>query len=81
MFGHDKCIYKQFLLTKKAWTLPSRENQMGPKDEGQGVMISTLQLREFGFGLPIAEEQMRRVNKARVGQHYKDVNAATNTEA
>ena len=39
-------------------------------------MISALQSREFGFGLPITEEQMRRVNEARVGQHYKDVDAA-----
>jgi hypothetical protein len=38
-----------------------------PKDGGQGVMISTLQSREFGFGLLITEEQMRRVNEARVG--------------
>jgi hypothetical protein len=75
-FSHDECIYKQYLLTKKAWTLPSGENKMVPKDEGQGVMISALQSREFGFGLPITEEQIRRVNVARMGQHYKDVDAA-----
>jgi hypothetical protein len=26
-FGHDECIYKQYLLTKKAWTLPSGEKK------------------------------------------------------
>ena len=76
IFGHDECIYKQYLLTKKAWTLPSGEKQLVPKDEGQGIMISALQSREFGFGLPLTEEQLKVVNDARVGEHYKDAEAA-----
>jgi hypothetical protein len=28
MFGHDECIFKQYLLTKKAWTLPMGEMQL-----------------------------------------------------
>jgi len=74
-FGHDECIFKQYLLTKK-WTLPSGEKKPVPKDEGMGVMISALQSREFGFGLPLTKDQMMRVNEARAGQHYKDVDAA-----
>jgi hypothetical protein len=42
---------------------------------GMGVMISTLQSREVGFGLPLTEVQMMRVNEARIGQHYKDIDA------
>jgi len=49
MFGHDECIFKQYLLTKKAWTLPTGETQLVPKEEGQGVMISAFQSIEFGF--------------------------------
>jgi hypothetical protein len=49
IFGHEKCIYKQYLLTKKAWLLPSGEKQLVPKDEGQGIMISALQSRELGL--------------------------------
>jgi hypothetical protein len=32
------------------------EMQLVPKAGGQGVMISTFQSREFGFGMPLAEE-------------------------
>jgi hypothetical protein len=39
-------------------------------------MISFLQSREFGFGLPLMEEQLKVVNEARVGEHYKDTEAA-----
>jgi hypothetical protein len=57
IFRHDEYIYKQYKLTKKTWMLPSRERQHVPKDEGQGVMISMMQLKEFGFGTPLSEEQ------------------------
>jgi hypothetical protein len=76
MFGHDECIFKQYLLTKKAWTLPTGETQLVPKDEGQGVMISAFQSREFGFGMPLSEEQLRAVNMVRKDQHYKDEETA-----
>jgi hypothetical protein len=76
IFDQNECIFKQYLLSKKAWMLPSSEKQLVPKDEGQGVMISALQSREFGYGLPLAEEQLNIVNAARVGQQYKDVEAA-----
>ena len=76
MFGHDECIFKQYLLTKKAWMLPSGETQLVPKEEGQGVMISAFQSREFGFGMPLMEEQIRMVNEFRKGKKYKDEEAA-----
>jgi hypothetical protein len=41
-----------------------------------GVMISTLQSREFGFGLPITEDQMMRVNEAKISELYKDGDSA-----
>ncbi len=69
MFGHDECIFKQYLLTKKAWTLPTGETQLVPKDEGQGVMISAFQSREFGFGRPLSEEQPRTLNMVRKEQN------------
>lgn len=39
-------------------------------------MISTLQSREFGFGLPIIEDQMMRVNEAKISELYKDGDSA-----
>jgi hypothetical protein len=49
MFGHGEYIFKQYLLTQKAWMLPMGETQLVPKEEGQGVMISAFQSIEFGF--------------------------------
>jgi hypothetical protein len=46
------------------------------KDEGMGVMISALHPREFGLGLRFTKEQMMRASEARIGQQYKDVDAA-----
>ncbi len=45
MFGHNKAIFKQYLLTK-----------LVPKDDGQGVMISAFQSRELGFGVMLTQE-------------------------
>jgi predicted HTH domain antitoxin len=51
MFGHDESIFKQYLLTGKAWIGPNGEKAISPKDEGQGVMISAFQSRNDGFGM------------------------------
>jgi len=32
-WGHDKCIYKQFIMTKKHWVGPNGETAIVPKDE------------------------------------------------
>jgi hypothetical protein len=49
MFEHDECIFKQFLTTTKSWQAPNGETVLIPKDDGQGVMISAFQSREFSF--------------------------------
>ena len=74
--GHDECIFKQNLMPKKSWTGPNGESVLVPKDDGQGIMISAFQSREFGFGLQITEEEMRRVNLSREGKRYCDEEAA-----
>jgi hypothetical protein len=38
--GHNESSFKQFLMTKKAWTGPNGESNIVPKDDGFGVMIS-----------------------------------------
>jgi len=75
LIGHDKCIFKQYLL-KKNWVGPNGKNVLVPKDEGQGVMISNFQSHEFRFGLEISAEELARVNNARKGQKYRDEKAA-----
>jgi len=76
VFGHDECIFKQFLMSKKAWTGPNGESNIVPKDDGLGVMISAFQSREFGFGMPVTPDQLEEVNFIRREQKYKDEKAA-----
>ena len=76
MFGHDEAIFKQFLLTRKSWCGPNGETVLVPKDEGQGLMISAFQSREFGFGLQLNNEQLAEVNIVRRGKKYIDEDAA-----
>ena len=64
VFGHDECIFKQYTLTKKSWVGPNGKSVLVPKDEGQGVMISAFQSREFGFGVDLMEEQVAVINMA-----------------
>jgi len=53
MFGHNKAIFKQYLLTKKSWYGPDGISVLVPKGDGQGVMISAFQCRELGFGVKL----------------------------
>ncbi len=55
MFAHDEVVFKQYLLTKKAWSGPNGETVLVPKDDGQGVMISAFQSRELGFGMELTK--------------------------
>jgi hypothetical protein len=70
IFGHDEHIFKQYHMTNKSWVAPNGERVLVPKDDGQGLMISTFQSREFGFGLEISDEDLKKVNGWRRGQHY-----------
>ena len=38
-FGHDKYIFKQFLMPSKQWYGACKETFICPKDEGLGIMI------------------------------------------
>jgi hypothetical protein len=53
-FGQDECIFKQYLFTGKAWTMPDGQKPIIPKDEGLGVMVSDTVSSEFGFGLKLS---------------------------
>ncbi len=76
IFGHDECIFKQYHMAKSAWVAPDGQRVLVPKDDGQGHMISAFQSREFGFGLDICEEDLKKVNEATVGQKYLNEAAA-----
>jgi hypothetical protein len=77
-FGQDEFIFKQYLFTGKAWTLPDGQKPITPKDEGLGVMVSRIISRKFGFGLKLFHEDLQKVNHYRENKEYIDVLAATN---
>ena len=76
MFGHDESIFKQYLLTGKAWIGPNGEKAISPKDEGQSIMISAFQSRHEGFGMNLTKEDLEKINGNRVGEKYFDEEAA-----
>jgi hypothetical protein len=79
IFGHDECIFKQYLIPSKQWYRPKREKYIVPKDDGMGIMISGFLSREFGFGLVVSEAELIQIYKSRVGRRCLDKQAAINT--
>jgi len=63
IFRHDECNFKQYTLTKKAWVSPNGETVLILKEDGQGVMVSSFQSQEFGYGLELTTEQLDEVSK------------------
>jgi hypothetical protein len=49
MLGHDEAIFKQYLLTKKAWYSPDGISVLVPKEDGQGVMITAFSQGSWGW--------------------------------
>jgi hypothetical protein len=76
MFGHDECIFKQYTMTNKHWKAPNGATVFIPKDDGQGVMISAFQSREFGFGFDLNQQQLALINSYRKEKDYADEKAA-----
>ena len=60
--GQDESIFRQFTLTTKQWTLPNGACAPNPKEEGQGVMLSSFVSRDFGYGFDLTTAQLTQVN-------------------
>ena len=77
ILGQDESIFKQFQMTKKAWSGPGGSTAPVPKDDGAGIMISALVSREFGYGYPeLTPAKMAIVNRYRKGKKYVCESAA-----
>jgi hypothetical protein len=76
IFGQDECIFKQYAFTKKSWTLPDGTKPLIPKDEGQGVMLSSFVSREFGYGMNLSDPVLSLINEYRENKSYSDCDAA-----
>jgi hypothetical protein len=71
MFGHDKCIFKQYTMSTKSWAGPNKETMPVPKDDGQDIMISAFQSSEFGFSFDLTPDLLKEVNLTRQGKSYE----------
>jgi hypothetical protein len=71
-------FFLQFIFTRSAWTGPKGEQGIIPKDEGNGLMVSTFQSREFGFGMSLLLADLKKINKFRMKkrQLYTDAKSA-----
>ena len=76
IIGQDECIFKQYLFTAGYWMMPDGTKQLVPKDEGNGIMLSSFTCRELGYCCPIADDVLDAVNLKRQGTKYSDEVAA-----
>ena len=76
ILGQDECIFKQYIFTNGVWVLPDGTRELVPKDEGHGVMLSSLCSRELGYGFELSKAILDEVNIKREGKHYSDSTAA-----
>ena len=51
LIGQDESTYHQFTFSKKQWKGPQGHHMIQPKGEGEMLMVSGYQSREFGLGL------------------------------
>jgi hypothetical protein len=65
ILGQDKCIFKQYNLTKKSRVVPDRTRALLPKDDGQGIMVSAFVARELGYGMDLTPQQLDLINAER----------------
>lgn len=71
MYIQTICIHE------KTWTLPDGTKPLIPKDEGQGVMLSSFVSREFGYGMELSNDDLETVNTYRKKNNvYSDNDAA-----
>ena len=76
ILGQDECIFKQYIFTSKFWVLPDGTKQLIPKDEGQGIMLSSFTCRELGYGYTPSSTVMDAVNQRRNNKKYSDESSA-----
>ena len=66
-------IFKQYVFTKKSWVKPQGQTAITPKEEGQGIMISSFVSRDYGYVFNLTKDEFDLVNSQQHGRQYKDV--------
>jgi hypothetical protein len=82
-FGHDECIFRQFIFTGRSWRGASGEQAIIPKHEGYELMVSAFQSRELGFGFELTAEQLNVVNSfcQSIRPHYLETESALKAQS
>lgn len=62
--GQDEAVFKQNALPAYFWSVKGRTT-LRPKTEGQGIMVSAFQCETRGFGLPLSEADVNKINEHR----------------
>ena len=57
-FGHDEWIFQQYIFTGYAWRRPQGQQPLIANNEVYGIMVSTFQSHEFGFGMKLSEAEL-----------------------
>ena len=83
IIGQDESIYRQFIFFKKGWVGAKGQQQLRPKDEGHGLMVSAFVSRAWSFFDILSDSMLpadvlEKVNTCRKNKHYKSTNAALN---
>jgi len=82
-FGHDECIFRQFIFTGRSWRGASGEQAIIPKHEGYELMVSAFQSRELGFGFEVTAEQLNVVDSfcQSVRLHYLETESTLEVQS
>jgi hypothetical protein len=47
IFSQDEYIFKHYNIPKKGWAAPDGKKEFIPKDEAQGVTVSSFMFKDF----------------------------------
>jgi len=74
-FGQDESTFSSHSMNEKCWKIDG-ECPFRNKGEGKGLMASAFNSFAFGFGMSLTEQELEQVNAQRLGETYKDADAA-----
>ena len=64
------------ILGNMQWIAPSGHRKILPKSGGQAMMISAFTSREYGWGMDLSDNELKKINEKREGEDYFDKDAA-----
>lgn len=69
-FGRNECMSKHYMVTNKNWCTVNDTTFWVPKSDNHSVMISVFQSWDFGIGMKLVGNEIKRVNTVSLGKTY-----------